>query len=86
MGMQFGGDDLCRWVAGSDGGGLAAGGGTAIQQARTGPDQRGNKLRGFVLNEDAVFAEGCCRCDVSRDDNSRRAEERARSKLNAVAL
>src|SRR5579859_1912434 len=63
--VQFDGGNLGLGILVGDGESLASGSGTAVQDARTMADQGGNQLRGFVLNDDAAFAEGSSFGDIS---------------------
>ena len=55
MRMQFSGNDFCFRQTRGHGGGLAAGSGTAIENASALADQRGHQLRAFILDGELSF-------------------------------
>ncbi len=64
MRMEFDCGETGGGIVVGDGEGFAAGSGAAVEDFRSAADESGDKLRGFVLNDDLACTECLGFCDV----------------------
>mgnify|MGYP001296163279 CR=1 FL=1 len=83
MRVEFDGGDLGVGISIGDGESFAAGGGAAVEDVGPGAYERGNELRGFVLDDDSAFAEGGSFGDVSGLNAAGGGEECAGQELDS---
>jgi len=80
--VEFDGGDLGVGILIGDGEGFAAGGGTAVEDVGSAAYQRGDQLRGLVLDDDSAFEEGSSFGDVPGLNAAGGGEERAGEQLD----